>query len=131
MADTNMKKHGSNYSTEKDLCIARAYVHVSTDSIAGIKQNQQTYYSRIYSSYKGNKPVEAPLRKKPSIESRVKDIQRQCLRFFGCFGSFKAMKLSGVSKDDDIRFATSFFSKRKVKHSNEDVGRGLKYLEAW
>lgn len=124
-------QRGSNYSTEEDVCIARAYVQVSTDPISGSEQRQITYYGRIYIAYKQKKPADAPLRSESSVESRVKDIQKQCVRFSGCFASIKALKRSGVNEDDEICLATALFNKRKVQHPNEDIGKRFKYLEAW
>lgn len=130
MAD-GMAKRGTNYTTEEDVCIARAYVHITTDPIAGSEQVHSTYYGRMYSAYKIMKPADAVLRTESSIESRVKDMQKHCVRFSACIANVKAMKRSGVSADDKIRLATALFNKKPVQHPNEDVGRRFKYLEAW
>ena len=52
------KQRGCNYTVEEDICIARAYVHVSTDPIAGSEQKQLTYYARIYHSFQQMKPTD-------------------------------------------------------------------------
>ena len=49
MADS-IKQRGSNCNTVEDVCIARAYAHVSTDPISGSEQRKLTYYGRIYST---------------------------------------------------------------------------------
>lgn len=125
------KKRGCNYTVDEDVCIARAYVHVSTDPISGSEQKSMTYYRRIYEYYKMKKPTDALLRPESSIETRVKDIQKQCVRFSACFSSVQKMKRSGVNEDDEIRLATALFNKIKVNHPQEDVGRKFKYLKAW
>lgn len=95
------------------------------------EQKQLTYYARIYDKYKQLKPVDAPLRPESSIETRVKEIQKQCVRFSGCFASVKSMKRSGVNDEDEIRLTTALFNKQEVQHPNEDVGRAFRFIDAW
>lgn len=126
-----MSQRGTNYSSEEDVAIAKAYVSVTTDAITGNEQPGTTYYSRIYDSYKLVRPKDAPLRPLASIETRVKDIQKQCTRFSGCVRSIKAMKRSGISAEDELRLATALFNKKEVQHPREDVGKAFKYMDAW
>lgn len=130
-AKSQDKKRGCNYSSEEDVCIARSYIHASTDPIVGSEQKAHSYYQRIYNHYKDNKPSNAPLRPLSSIESRLKDIQKLCVRFSACYASVKKMKRSGVNHEDEIRLSTALFNKIKVEHPSEDVGRKFKYIDAW
>lgn len=117
---------GCNYSTEKDVCIARAYVHVMTDSIASSEQKQLRYYGQIYQYYKNVKSADAPLQSESSIKTRLKDMQKLCVRFSACFVGINAMKRSGVNEGGENFLAIALFNKKKEEHPKKDVSQLFK-----
>lgn len=113
------------------MCIARAFVHASTDPIIGSEQKAGTYYQRTFEYLKANKPKETLLRSEYSIKTRVKDIKKQCVRFSACYERMEKMMRSGVNEDDEIRLNTTLVSKVKVDHPKEDFRHKFNYLKAW
>lgn len=113
------------------MAITRAYIRVSTDPIIGTDQKGATFYKRIYDSYVPRKPLSAVVRPFTSVETRVKQLLKECVRFSACFKSVKDMKRSGYTEDDEFWVATALFNNRKVDHPREDVGKPFRFLECW
>lgn len=67
----------------------------------------------------------------PSVQTRVKMILKDSVRFSGCFKTVKNMKKSGHSEEDEMRPARVIFNRRTVSHPREDVGKLFRFLDFW
>ena len=70
-------KRQANYSEDEDYLIACAYINVSVDSIKGVGQKADTFWTRVLEKYVifsekylADNGVEIPVRNKDSIEQR-------------------------------------------------------------
>lgn len=124
-------KRGANYTTDEDLAVTRAYIHISTDSIVGSEQKEGTFYMRIWELYKQKKPVDASVRPLTSVQTRIKSILKSCVRFSAFHKTVRDLKKSGCNEDDEVRLATALFNHKKVTHPNEDVGKPFKFIKCW
>lgn len=124
-------RRGGNYSESEDVAIARAYINVSLDPVIGTDQKEAKYYERIWHVYKEKKPEDAITRPLTSVQTRVKTMVKECVRFAACYRSIVAMRKSGFTEDDNIRLATALFNKVKISHPREDVGKPFRFLKAW
>lgn len=124
-------KRGGNYTPAEDTAITRAYIHISTDPITGSDQKEGTYYTRIWESYKTKKPTDTVTRPMTSVQTRVKTILKDRVRFAACYKSIKNLHRSGHSEEDEVRLATALFNNVKVTHPREDIGRSFRFLPCW
>ena len=121
-------RRGVNYVKEEDIAITRAYIYVSTDAIVGSDQVEGTYYTRIWEVYKTKKPGDIAERPMTSVQTRLKAILKESVRFSACFKTVKNMNKSGHTEDDDVRLSTAMFNQRTVSHPREDVGKPFRFL---
>ncbi|PXF45074.1 hypothetical protein BWQ96_05176 [Gracilariopsis chorda] len=117
---------GFNYSTEEDVVLAKAWVHVSEDPNVGSEQKGNTFYTKVWNEYKQAKPGELPLRPLASTSIRVKTILKHCVRFSACHSTVVGSKPTGVNDAETIRMTTSLFKGKKINDPQEDIGRPFK-----
>ena len=98
-------------------------MNVSMDPITGSDQKEGTYYTRIWEAYKLKKPDDCVTRPMSSVQTWVKTMLKETVRFAACFKSVMEMRKSGHSDEDKVRLGTALFNKIKVAHPREDVGK--------
>ena len=96
-------------------------MNVSLDPITGTDQKEGTYYARIWEVYQMKKPRDCVTRPMTSVQTRIKTIVKETVRFAACFRSIETMRKSGHSDEDIIRLSTALFKKVKVAHPREDI----------
>lgn len=68
----NTRKRESNYSTQEDSAIARAWLRVSEDLIIGLEQKYLDFYSRVADISSHFKPPTMDPRSVESLKARVR-----------------------------------------------------------
>lgn len=106
-------------------------MNVSLDPITGTDQKEGTYYARIWEVYQMKKPRDCVTRPMTSVQTRIKTIVKETVRFAACFRSIETMRKSGHSDEDIIRLSTALFNKVKVAHPREDIGKPFRFLKCW
>lgn len=128
---TACARRGGNYTVDEDLAVTRAYMNITMDPITGSDQKECTYYTRIWEVYKQKKPEDCVIRPMTSVQTRVKKILKETVRFAACHNSVVALRKSGHSDGDIIRLSTGMFNKMKVSHPREDVGKPFQFEKCW
>lgn len=124
-------RRSGNCTADEDVAIAQAYIYVSTDAIVGAEQKGNLYNAQIHEAYKERKPKNAVLRSLASVETRLKLVLKEFVRFSACFKNVCDMNKSGVSQDDMVLCVTTLINKRTVSLARDDVGPAFKFYKAW
>ena len=91
---TAATRRGTNYTEDEDVAIMRAYMNVSLDPITGTDQKEGTYYARIWEVYQMKNPRDCVTRPMMSVQTRIKTIVKETVRFAACFRSIETMRKS-------------------------------------
>jgi len=105
---------GAEFTPGEDVALAKAWIQVSGDSIAGADQKGSVFYSRVKSIYnEGLKPEGTPNRSFTSLKRRFDLIKSAVVKFSACYSTVKRARPTGVNEHDIIRLATAIFNGKK------------------
>lgn len=82
-------------------------------------------------SYKAKKPIDSVTHPMTSVQTRIKKILKETVRYSACYKSINNTRRSDHIEDDDKGLATALFNKIKVTHPYEEVGRPFRFLPCW
>ncbi|CDF40639.1 unnamed protein product [Chondrus crispus] len=125
------RTRGSNFTSEEDIFVGRAWIRVSEDPVTGSEQKGARFYDRMCDHYHTFNAPGFEKRTMESIRTGSKLINKECVKFGSCFVAVRRSKPTGVSEEDMIRMATEFFNDVQIQHPNDHVGRKFKFLPVW
>ncbi|CAM0152632.1 unnamed protein product [Urochloa decumbens] len=111
---------GGNYNHTEDIQLCWSWMAITFDPRIGNDQPKSTYWNRIAQHYHDNKTFDS-IRNANSLEKRWNTIQRECIRFQGCFDKIERLRPSGVPQTEYINLAQKSF----------DETKGFPYIHCW
>lgn len=104
-----LTKRSSSYTNEEDLHLCRVYLDISTNSIKGIDQSKDQFWSRVDHHYNSTKldSIRQP-RPKRSLQARMQVILTAVGKLRGCVRQVENLNPSGASEQDIVSIICNF-----------------------
>lgn len=118
MTDAGVKKRvkGKNFTSDEDLLLCRAWLHVSQDPRTGTGQKFDNLWENIaerFHAMRSAKFPDEPADKRPvgSLQKKWSVIQHDVNKFCGSYASVCDLKVSGSNEEDTIELAQDLYKK--------------------
>lgn len=104
-----LTKRSSSYTNEEDLHLCHVYLDISTNSIEGINQSKDQFWSRVDHHYNNTKldSIRQP-RPKRSLQARMQVILTAVGKLRGCVRQVENLNPSGASEQDIVSIICNF-----------------------
>lgn len=120
--------HNRNYLRDDDISFTRAYIHVSTDTIAESNIVRETYYKRIWQVYKTMNFSNAFDFALSFVQMLMKLVFKKSLQLADCFKTEKSLRKSEHTKNKEVNLAIVMFLKPTVPQQREYIGRAFRFF---
>lgn len=131
------KSRASNWTILEDTALAKAYAHVTVDSITGVDQKLDVFYGNVYNVFSevwvSDKldRIYGPIttrdgRTAKHLGTRMKTLIKIIQSFVGCYNSIKQLRTGNVNEDDLFRAACTLFVSKEENDRKQFLHR-----DAW
>ena len=133
---------GKHWDAEENACLAKAFVHVSNDSILGTDQAGKTFHSAVHSNFAergrekfGTKPVppgKYGLRSLDSCRQHFADLSADVQKFWRSVTTVRNSCPTGTNEEDNLSMAIAIHlgktSKMDYEYKTTDPMSWVNYL---
>ncbi|KAH6774335.1 hypothetical protein C2S51_012739 [Perilla frutescens var. frutescens] len=116
----------TNFTVAEDRHLCGVYLEVSQDLIVGKNQSKKRFWERICDRYHESKTnSNMPNRSERSLQTRIRVIIKDCIKFLGCLTQVEALNISGANEQILLDRAND-----KMR-DNDDYPNNFKFDHVW
>jgi hypothetical protein len=122
---------GKNFSSDEELLLCRAWLHVSQDPRSGTGQKYETLWENISKQFhetrskKYGDDADEPQRPTGSLQKKWSVIQHDVSKFCGSYASVCDLKVSGSNDEDTVELALDLYKKTNPTNTS------FAFLHCW
>ena len=118
-AITFVRSRGAIYTSREYCALARAWIKALEDPITVSEQQFLDFPRKAAGFFSQLKPPTTETRALESIKSRIKLIEKECVKFPSCFSVVRRSKRTGKSEEDIFRFPTALYDGVKINTATD------------